>query len=118
MELYIPTDELEPYAAEAAAALTINGTLSGKSAAAGVQRALRILLEARNRYASRPETDNAGRWLLDNCYLAEQAAGEIAPVFARARRLRAAGGRALVTEVCSLLLGAFLLLRYRSRYGY
>lgn len=106
MELYIPTDELEPYAADAAAALTINGTLSGKSAAVGVQRALRILLEARNRYASRPETDNAGRWLLDNCYLAEQAAGEIAPVFARARRLRAAGGRALVAEVCSLLLAS------------
>ena len=103
MELFIPMDELDQYAEDTAAALSVSGMVSGRREAAALRGCVRSLTAAEARPAA---PGGAQRWLHDNLYLARQAAADVIPAFRAAGRLRAAGGRALVVRVCQALLSS------------
>ncbi len=103
MELFIPMEELDRFAADTASALSPDGTVAGRSEAAAAHRSLRSLAAAEEHAAAQT---GAWRWMHDNLYLARQAAAEIGPVFRSARRLRAVRGRALVVRAAEALLAS------------
>ena len=85
MELYIPIDELDRYAEEKAGELRRAGTVPGKTAARAVRQSLQALRRARDERAARKGSDPAGRWLLDNFYLAAEAAEDAVRAFSRVK---------------------------------
>ena len=110
MERYIPTNELAQFAAETAETLPVTGAVSGRAEAREVRRAISVLVSAQGRYrameAGGEALPGAGQWILDNLYLARQAAQEVCPAYTGAGRLRATSHGALISAVCEALLAA------------
>ena len=94
---YIPLQALEEYARGAAAAAAVTGRISGKRIVRRARRWLRGLRKRadRRRQGESSAFTGADQWLLDNLYLAEQAAQTAADAFRGAGTLRAAGDDAL-----------------------
>jgi len=110
MESFVPLSELEDFARSAARSLRCRGRVSGRREAARIRRLAASLRRSEQRFQREilrgTETTEAAGWLLDNQYLARQAAESAARAFAGAERLRAAEGMALISRVCSLLLSS------------
>lgn len=107
--IYIPPEELETAAAEAARKTVISGLRSGSAECRRVRKAaaaLERVEKALQRAAGREGVEGAARWMLDNAYLLRTAAEEAAGAFAAAGKLRAAGGRALISVFAAGLLAS------------
>ena len=105
---YIPLQALEDHARGAAAAAAVTGRISGRRIVRRARRWLRGLRKRadRRRQGESSAFTGADQWLLDNLYLAEQAAQTAADAFRGAGTLRAAGDDALIAAACRALLWA------------
>jgi len=103
---YIPINELEQFAADWAPEIT--GALGLRHARRETRRAIKTLraAEAGFRRGGEGALSPAGRWLLDNLYLAEQAAGAVRAALRQPGKLRATREGLLIAAVAERLLAA------------
>ena len=110
MEHYIPLSDLENRTRAEARHMSVDGAVAARRTAAEIDRLVGALQHAERRIrrglGQTGEPSEAGRWLLDNLYLAQQAAADAVQAFRSAGRLPAVGGRARICRVCAAILAS------------
>ena len=101
---YIPLERLESHAAALAEELRPRGQLLPGTERRTLSLAVAALRRAERSSRQAGETGEAERWLSDNLYLAERAAGESLSAFRRTPLLRRCAEGALITSLARALL--------------
>lgn len=110
MTSYIDNDKLFDSGSAAARLYKAKGHAPTRSVAAEIGAALKSIRQAHElisrRFSGKAAMPAACEWLLDNCYLALREGKNAQIGFLNAPRLRYAGGRPVIIELCATLVHA------------